>query len=102
MANEQKIATTNEIPPGTMKQIMVSGKSICLANVAGEFFAVSDTCTHEQCSLSTGYLDSNVIICACHGAQFDAASGEVLSPPAPSPVQTYQVVVKGTDIYITL
>ena len=59
--------------------------------------------THEQCSLAEeGTLEGTVITCACHGAQFDAATGAVLAPPAVEPLQAYQVRVDGDDVVVEL
>lgn len=101
MGGYVKIATRSDLPIGSMKTIRVNGKLVALANVDGIFFAVSDTCSHAQCSLGgNGMLDGNIITCGCHGAQFDAKDGKVLSLPAPTDIATYEVKAEGDDIYI--
>ncbi len=101
MADFIKVATVADIPNGSMKTVRAQGKPIAIANVDGQFFAVGDTCTHEQCSLGTeGFLDGNIITCGCHGAQYDATSGKVLALPAPHDVASYRVKVEGADIFI--
>lgn len=95
-----KVAQIADIVPGAMKQVRVSGKTICIANLDGEFFAIGDTCSHQHCSLSIGYLDGTVLICACHGGTFDITNGKNLSLPAPSPVPSYKVKIEGEDILI--
>ena len=103
MADFLKVATTAEIGSGTMKTLFVSGKRIALANVDGEFFAISDVCTHEECSLGTeGFLDGNVVICGCHGSTFDVTSGKVLSLPAPTDVASYETKVENGEVYIKI
>ncbi len=103
MANFVVAAKTSDIPVGSMKAIMVSGKRIALANVDGEYFAVDDTCTHAQCSLGgEGFLDGNVITCGCHGAQYDAPTGKVLALPAPAPLTSYQVKVEDGQVLIAV
>ena len=98
-----KAATTSEIAPGTKKTVMVLGKRIAIANVDGDFFAIDDTCTHQQCSLGTsGFLDGSAIICSCHGAQFDVTTGEALSLPATVDVATYETKVEGTDVLVQI
>lgn len=96
-----KVATRSDVPAGSMKTISLNGKPVALANIDGAFFAVSDTCSHKQCSLgSEGMLDGKIIICGCHGAQFDVTNGKVLSLPAPTDIASYEVKVDGDDIYI--
>ncbi|MBI4062516.1 non-heme iron oxygenase ferredoxin subunit [Candidatus Gottesmanbacteria bacterium] len=98
-----KAASIKEIAPGSMKTVRVGGKPIALANVDGQFFAVSDTCTHEQCSLGTeGFLDGSIITCGCHGSQFEVTTGKVLSLPAPTNVASHEVKVEGDDVLVKI
>lgn len=103
MANFVVAAKISDIAPGVMHTVMVQGKKIALANVDGQYFAVDDTCTHEQCSLgSEGFLDGNVVTCGCHGAQFDVTSGKVVALPAPKDVSSYQTKVEGENVLVGL
>lgn len=103
MADFVKVASTSEVLVGSMKTFTVRGKPVALANVDGEFFAVSDICTHEHCSLGTeGFLDDGVITCGCHGAQFDVTTGRVVALPAPGDVASYEVKVEGNDVLIKI
>mgnify|MGYP001619987537 CR=1 FL=1 len=103
MATFTKAIAVDELSPGTKKTVMVGGKKIAIANVDGEFFAIDDTCTHEQCSLGTeGFLDGSVIICGCHGAQFDVTDGKVLSLPAPTDVGSYETKVENGEVFVNI
>ena len=103
MANVVSVCKVTELPTGSMRTYTVAGKKIALANVNGEFFAVDDTCSHEQCSLgSEGALDGNVIICGCHGGQFDVTSGAVVAPPAPREVSSYRTEVRDGKVFIQI
>ncbi|MBI2029570.1 non-heme iron oxygenase ferredoxin subunit [Candidatus Gottesmanbacteria bacterium] len=103
MPSKIKIASTSDIPDASMKSFNVSGKRIVVCNIGGDFFAMDDTCTHEQCSFSTeGFLDGEKIICGCHGSVFEAKTGAVKTPPATSNLKTYRVTKEGNDIYINL
>lgn len=101
MANSINVAKTKDIPAGSMKTVSAGGKKIAIANVDGQYFAVSDLCTHEECSLGTeGFLDGNRVTCGCHGSVFDVTNGKVEAMPATVPLQTYKVTVSGDDILI--
>lgn len=103
MAEFIKAATIGDVPSGSMKTIIVGGKRIALANVDGAFFAISDTCSHEECSLgSEGFLDENIITCGCHGATFDVTTGDVLTLPATQPVGSYKTKIDGDTVLILL
>ncbi len=101
MAEYIKAASIHDVPEGTMKTVVVNGKKIALIHAYGQFFAVDDTCSHEECSLGTeGFLEGETIICGCHGARFDAKNGNVLSLPATRPLSSYKVKIVDHDIYI--
>jgi len=101
MAGEYiKVAETNEIPLGTMKQVEVGGELIALINAGGEFFAIGDECTHAGGFLSQGELEDFQVECPLHAASFNVKTGDPESPPASDSVPVYQVKVEGQDILI--
>lgn len=103
MDNQTPVCSVADLPPGSMRTYGVGGRKIALANVDGEFFAVDDVCSHEQCSLGTdGALDGNVIVCGCHGGMFDVTSGAVMAPPPPSPVRSYPVKIVDDNVYVAV
>ena len=75
---------------------------ITLANVAGNFYAIDDTCTHRGCSLGDGKLDGSTLQCACHGSRFDVTSGAVVRGPAENPVRSYPVHVANGEVQVDL
>jgi 3-phenylpropionate/trans-cinnamate dioxygenase ferredoxin subunit len=95
------VAKTTDIDTGDLAAFDVGGVRIAVANVDGRFFAIDDTCTHEQCSLAQeGTLEGTVVTCGCHGAQFDVTTGAVLAPPAPAPVKAYPLRVELDNLVI--
>src|SRR5687767_6725495 len=95
------VAKTADINPGELVAFEVEGVHIAVANADGRFFAIDDTCTHEQCSLATeGTLDGTVVTCGCHGAQFDVTTGAVLAPPATEPVRVYLLHVDQGNLVV--
>lgn len=94
-ARSVTVARTTDIQQGELAAFDVEGVRIAVANANGRFFAVDDTCTHEQCSLADeGTLEGTVITCGCHGAQFDAVTGAVLAPPAFEPLKAYPLRIE--------
>jgi len=51
-----KVAEGDELPPGKMGRVEIERRRILLAKVRGHFYATDDTCSHEDASLSTGFL----------------------------------------------
>ena len=102
MAGFVKIAKSDEIQPGLGKMVAVDGKKIALFNVAGAFYAIDDTCTHRGGPLSDGELHGKEVTCPWHGAVLDVTTGQVLRPPAPRGVSSYNVRVEGADIEVEI
>ena len=97
------VARTSDIKPGELAVFDVEGLRIAVANADGRYFAIDDTCTHEQCSLAAeGTLEGTVVTCGCHGAQFDVTTGAVLAPPAPEPVKAYRIRVDQDDLVLEI
>jgi nitrite reductase/ring-hydroxylating ferredoxin subunit len=95
------IAKAADVNPGELVAFEVEGVRIAVANANGRFFAISDTCTHERCSLAAeGTLEGTVVTCGCHGAQFDVTTGAVLAPPAPEPVKAYPLHVDRGNLVV--
>jgi 3-phenylpropionate/trans-cinnamate dioxygenase ferredoxin component len=100
MAEFVAVASTGALEEGEMQAFDVGGAKIAVANVAGTFYAFGDTCTHLQCSLAEGDLEETIVICPCHGSEFDVTSGEVLRGPAREPVGSYEVRTEGESLEI--
>ena len=76
-------------------KVDLNGTPVCVTRIGDEVFAIADTCSHSEASLSEGDVTDFKIECWLHGAEFDLRSGEVVTPPASIPVETFEV--KRTD-----
>ncbi len=95
-----QVATTSEIQADKMKMVQYKDQSICLANSAGKYYAIRNTCTHLGGPLAQGKLEDHMVECPWHGSRFDLTTGEVKRGPAQTPEQVYEVKVEGTAILI--
>jgi 3-phenylpropionate/trans-cinnamate dioxygenase ferredoxin component len=96
----RRVCGKSELAPGEVKRI--EDPAIAVFNVEGTLFAISDTCTHAEASLSEGRVDGETVECPLHGACFDLRTGEALTPPAIEPVQTFRVLAQEDDIYVEI
>jgi nitrite reductase/ring-hydroxylating ferredoxin subunit len=100
-ARSVTVATTGDVKRGELGVFEVEGVRIAIANANGQFFAIDDTCTHEQCWLAEeGTLEGTVVTCGCHGAQFDVTTGAVLAPPALEPVKSYPLRIDQGNLVV--
>jgi 3-phenylpropionate/trans-cinnamate dioxygenase ferredoxin subunit len=95
-----RVARASELAPGAMKRVDVAGHAVALVNVGGEFYAIDDTCSHEEASLCQGTLSGEVVVCPKHGARFNVKTGRVLSLPAVRSVAVYPVRVEGDEVLV--
>jgi len=99
-------ANVAEIPDESSICVDVEGKRIALFHVGDNFYAIDDTCTHEEASLSEGtlYLDDEEpqVECPKHGAIFEISTGQVLTLPAVKSVRSYKTKVEGNAVLVSV
>jgi 3-phenylpropionate/trans-cinnamate dioxygenase ferredoxin subunit len=94
-----KVAKTSDLAPGEKMLVEYDEEDVGLFNINGEFYAISDVCTHDDGPLVEGRLDDEWIICPRHGARFNVKTGQQ-TMPAFAPVPLYEVKIEGDDILI--
>jgi 3-phenylpropionate/trans-cinnamate dioxygenase ferredoxin subunit len=92
----------SQLQQGKPVKVEKNGKTICVARVGDEVFAVDDTCSHSDASLAEGDVTDFKIECWMHGAEFDLRTGEALTPPAVAPLHTYGVHVDGDSVTVEI
>jgi 3-phenylpropionate/trans-cinnamate dioxygenase ferredoxin subunit len=92
--------TLSSLLEGKPVKVEKNGHTICVARVGNEVFAVDDTCSHSDASLSEGDVTGFKIECWLHGAEFDLRTGEALTPPAVATINVYPVSVDGDSVTI--
>lgn len=104
MTTSYVLARADDIEPGTAKRFEVDGHKIAIIRIGDDFYAIGDTCSHANFSLSEGEVDPEecTIECWKHGSLFDVRTGEALTLPATRPVPTYDVVVEDGDLRVVI
>ncbi len=99
-----EVCREEEAPaPGQALSVVVGDLPVAIFNIHGEFYAIGDTCTHEEYPLSEGDLvDEYTVECALHGATFDVRSGEALTLPATGNAGSYPVWIEDGALKIEL
>lgn len=104
MSDWVEVARVADIPPGHAARVEVDQVQVAVFNVAGDFHAVDDTCTHAEASLSEGELEPDrcAVECPLHGSVFDLRSGEPLSLPATEAVRVHRTTVTNGSLRVAL
>jgi len=103
MKNKQshKLIPFKLLKPGVLKRIEHNGQGVLVCLVENTVYAVHDTCTHEDISLSLGALCEHRLRCPLHGSEFDIRTGQVLDEPADENLPTYPVFVEDGWVCLT-
>lgn len=99
-----RLCAVSDVASGTARRFDVGDVPIALVRVEDEFFALGDTCSHEDYSLSEGEVfdEECELECWKHGSTFDLRTGQPCSLPATRPVPVYPVTVVGEDVMVEI
>ena len=100
----QTVARADDIGLGEMKYVE-AGKNddpIVLINFEGDFYALTDICTHEEASLSDGEITGDEIECPLHGGAFEIRTGLPAAFPVVTPAKIYPVRIVEGDVQIAV
>jgi 3-phenylpropionate/trans-cinnamate dioxygenase ferredoxin subunit len=99
--DRHRVGAAADLALDSMKRVEAGGTAVCVAHAEdGNFYAIQDTCTHENFSLSEGELWGTEVECPAHGSRFDLRTGAVRFLPAVIPARTFAVSVEDGDIYV--
>ena len=102
--SRQTLCGLDEIASGTARRFDVDGHSIAVVRIDDDVYAIGDTCSHANISLSEGEVlcDNKELECWKHGSAFSLETGEAMTLPATQPVPVYDVSVVDGDIVIEM
>ena len=100
--NESKICDLTDLEEATPRRIEIEGKKLSIVLLNERIYALDDTCSHEDVSLSEGEVDIDECALECwkHGSLFSLETGEALSLPATKSVKTYEVRIIDNDVVL--
>jgi 3-phenylpropionate/trans-cinnamate dioxygenase ferredoxin subunit len=101
---EVKILAVDDVAPGSAHRVDVDGHRIAIVRIGDDWYAIGDTCSHADYSLSEGdvWEEERELECPKHGSTFSLETGEPQTLPATQPVPVYSVRVDGDDVWVTL
>ncbi len=96
------VASVDELPNGERLFIEIDDLALVVFNIAGEYFAIADLCSHDDGPLGDGEVDDHQVVCPRHGARFDVRTGKALTLPAVEDIPAYPVRVRAGEIEVGL
>lgn len=102
ITNKLKIKKS-DVLAGQAKSFTLNEEKIVVCNVNGEYFAISDVCSHDDGELVSGecgLIESCQIECPRHGARFDVKTGKATRMPAVAPIPTFRTSIVGEEIEV--
>jgi len=96
-----RAAKKDEVPPGTIREFQLDGKTVAVANVGGKFSVINNVCLHRGGPLGEGELKGQIVTCPWHGWQYDVKTGKLVTNSAVG-VETYPLEVRGDDIFVDI
>ena len=100
MSDWVSVAKVGELAPGSHRIVDVDGAAVVVFNLAGEYYAIEDVCTHDGGQLTGGVVEGDQVVCPRHGARFSIRTGEALTAPAYEPVAIFPVRVENGVIQV--
>lgn len=89
----------DELPDGSATRFEIDGVPVAVVRLGADVYAIGDTCSHANVSLSGGevWCDELELECPKHGSAFSLTTGEPNTLPATQPVPVYDAsVIDGT------
>lgn len=106
MPADVRICAFADLAPSTATRFVVGDQKLPIAvvRIQDDLYAIGDTCSHANVSLSEGTLwaDECELECWKHGSTFSLTTGEPQSLPATEPVPVYPIRRDGDDVVVTI
>jgi nitrite reductase (NADH) small subunit len=95
-----KLAVQSDLPPiNEAKELPCADKTICIANVNGEYSAIDNVCLHRGGPLGQGMIENGKVVCPWHGWAWDVKTGAA-EQDARMKVAVYPLKIENGDALI--
>jgi 3-phenylpropionate/trans-cinnamate dioxygenase ferredoxin subunit len=93
-----------DLAPNSATRVEVDGHPVALVRIGDDVYALGDTCSHANVSLSEGEVwpEEKELECWKHGSTFSLVTGEPQSLPATQPVPVYTATVIDGMVHVHL
>ncbi len=104
MSTVVTVCSLEELSAGTARRVEVDGHHVAVVRIDDDVYAIGDTCSHQNVSLSEGEVlcDTREIECWKHGSAFSLVDGTPHALPATRPVPVYEARVVDGQIEVVI
>jgi 3-phenylpropionate/trans-cinnamate dioxygenase ferredoxin subunit len=104
MSATHVVCRFDDLDDGEIRRVDIGSSAVALVRIDDRVYAIGDTCSHQNVSLSEGEVDLETMSLECpkHGSAFSLLTGDALSLPAVKGVPTYDVVVDDGDVKVVI
>lgn len=92
----------SDLPPGCATEVTVNAHELAIVNVDGTFYAVDNTCPHQEGPLGDGEVQGHCLICPWHQWEFDVRTGECLEDVSDAPIRCYETRVEDGRVLVRI
>lgn len=97
--SSHRVGTVDGLEVDRAFRVVLEGVPIAVVkDSTGQVFAIGDTCTHGEISLSEGFVEGDTLECWAHGSRFSLRTGKPLNLPAFEPVPVYKVEIDAEGV----
>ena len=85
------VCALSDLAPNSASRFELNGSPVAVVRIGDDVYAIGDTCSHADVSLSEGEVicETKEIECWKHGSTFSLETGEPQTLPATQPVPVY-------------
>jgi 3-phenylpropionate/trans-cinnamate dioxygenase ferredoxin subunit len=97
------VCALDDIADGGVLKVDLDGVAVAVVRIGDDVYALADTCSHAEVSLSGGevWCDERELECPKHGSTFDLVTGEPTVLPATRPVEVFDASVVDGEVDVS-
>jgi nitrite reductase (NADH) small subunit len=102
MPSFTRVTTQADLPAADeVKEFPCGEKTVCVANVNGEYSALDNVCLHMGGPLGEGTIEGGKVVCPWHGWKYDPKTGATTHNPNLK-VAVYPLKIENGDVLIEI
>ncbi|OEU88358.1 hypothetical protein DB35_18680 [Streptomyces abyssalis] len=94
------LTDASEVEEDDVVCVNLRGHAYAVFNIGGDYYVTDDCCTHQEASLSEGYVQDDTVECPRHQGVFHIPTGKAMGPPLTRPLRVHQARVDHGKVWV--